>query len=298
MKNFFLIFYFFIISTISYGQNAAIKTDTNTILIGQQIKLIVECERITTPFAFPSFDDTITKGIEIINISSIDTIFKSNEGKTLSLVQEYIITAWDSGVYYIPSFKISDDVKTDPVLLNVMTIAIDQTSDIKDIKAPLEPEVEISDIFPWLIGLLIAFLTFYLFKKFLRNKKDEKIAPVIKEIIPAHITALNNLEKTEKKELWQSGKVKEYHSEISEILRKYIEERFNCIALEQTTDEILNELENLISKEIYDDLKNILQIADLAKFAKSKPTDNDNLQNMILSKKFVNKTKLIEQENE
>ena len=68
--------------------------------------------------------------------------------------------------------------------------------------------------------------------------------------------------------------------------------------LELTTDEILDELENLISKEIYNDLKNILQIADLAKFAKSKPTNQDNLQSMSLSKKFVDTTKLIENQNE
>lgn len=297
MKKIFLIFCF-IINTISYGQNATVKIDTNTILIGQQIKLIVECEKITTPFLFPSLKDTIIKGIEIINISSVDTIFESNEDNTLSLIQEYIITAWDSGAFYIPSFKITDNINTDSVLLNVMTIAIDQKSDIKDIKEPLDPEFEISDILPWLIGLIIVFIIFYLFKKFSKNKEDKKISPIIQQKIPAHITALNNLERTEKKELWQSGNIKEYHSEISEILRKYIEERFNCLALEQTTDEILNELENLISKEIYVDLKNILHIADLAKFAKSKPTDNDNLQNMKLSKRFVDMTKLIVQENE
>ena len=179
-----------------------------------------------------------------------------------------------------------------------MTVAVDQKSDIKDIKKPLDPKLEFSDFLPWLLVLLIVLLLLYLYKKFSKRKKDEKIAPIIKEIIPAHIAALNKLEKIEKEELWQSGKIKEYHSEISETLRKYIEERYECIALELTTDEILDELENLISKEIYNDLKNILQIADLAKFAKSKPTNQDNLQSMSLSKKFVDTTKLIENQNE
>ena len=298
MKKFFLIFFFFAYSLISNSQNAEIKIDTNTILIGQQIKLIVKCEEITPPFIFPSFEDTIISGIEIIKNSSIDTVFKSNKNNTLSLVQEYLITAWDSGAYYIPSYKISDVIKTDPLLLNVLTVAVDQKSDIKDIKKPLDPKLEFSDFLPWLIGLLIVLLLLYLYKKFSEIKKDEKIAPIIKEIIPAHIAALNKLEKIEKEELWQSGKIKEYHSEISETLRKYIEERYKCIALELTTDEILDELENLISKEIYNDLKNILQIADLAKFAKSKPTNQDNLQSMSLSKKFVDTTKLIENQNE
>ena len=140
-------------------------------------------------------------------------------------------------------------------------------------------------------------LIFYLFKKFSKSKKtiDKKFEEI--EITPAHIIALNNLNEIEKKELWQQNKLKEYHSEISEILRKYIEGRFNCLALEATTDEIMTSLKNQLTNELNIDLRNVLQTADLAKFAKSKPSEKENIDSMILAKKFVNQTKISE-ENE
>ena len=93
---------------------------------------------------------------------------------------------------------------------------------------------------------------------------------------------------------WERSKI---IRNISEIIRKYIEVRFNCLALEATTDEIMMTLRNQISDELTIDLNNILQIADLAKFAKSKPSEKENTNSMILAIKFVNQTK-IEQENE
>mgnify|MGYP001185544682 CR=1 FL=1 len=295
MRKYFLIFCFLKFIHISYSQDASIKIDTNTILIGQQIKLTVECNDINTNSSFPFFFDTIIKGIEVLKSSLIDTI--SFENNLISLKQEYTITAWDSGAYYIPSMNITDNIKTEPLLINVLTVNIDQEKDIKDIKQPLDPEFEFYDLVPWLIGLLVVIIIFYLLKKFSKpketiNKKTEKI-----DITPAHIIALNNLSKTEKKELWQQNKLKEYYSEISEILRKYIEVRFSCLALEATTDEIINSLTNQLSDELNTDLRSVLQTADMAKFAKSKPSEKENIESMILAKKFVNQTK-ISKENE
>ena len=143
----------------------------------------------------------------------------------------------------------------------------------------------------------MIFLIIYLFKRFSKSKKTVSKKTEKIKIIPPHIIALNNLKEVEIKELWQKNKIKEYHSEISEIIRKYIEVRFNCLALEATTDEIMITLRNQISDELTIDLNNILQTADLAKFAKSKPSEKENIYSMILAKKFVNQTK-IEQENE
>ena len=295
MKKFFLFFCYLKLSFLSFSQDASVKIDTNAILIGQQIKLTVECNDININSSFPVFLDTIIKGIEILKSSAIDTFrFESN---LISLKQEHVVTAWDSGSYYIPSLIFSENVKTEPLLLNVLTIEINQEEDIKDIKQPLDPEFEFSDIFAWLIGLLVIIVIFYLFKKFSKSKKtiDKKFEEI--EIIPAHIIALNNLNEIEKKELWQQNKLKEYHSEISEILRKYIEGRFNCLALEATTDEIMTSIKNQLSDELNIDLRNVLQTADLAKFAKSKPDDKENVDSMVLAKKFVNQTKISE-ENE
>ena len=91
--------------------------------------------------------------------------------------------------------------------------------------------------------------------------------------------------------MWQHGLVKEYYSSISEIIRRYIEDRFEFIALEMTTDEILMKLNSITSNEYISSLKTLLQRADLAKFAKNKPIDTENQQSLILAKEFIKHTR-------
>mgnify|MGYP004265661367 CR=1 FL=1 len=97
--------------------------------------------------------------------------------------------------------------------------------------------------------------------------------------------------KLENSKIWQSGNIKEYHSELSQIIRRYTENRFNFIALEITTDEIIQEMQSKLNSEQLSNIKKILVRSDLAKFAKSKPTDKENIESMILAKEFVNATK-------
>ena len=123
------------------------------------------------------------------------------------------------------------------------------------------------------------------------------ISVILKDVPVIKIDQLNNKNETvssyelEEKELYQKGKTKQYHTKISEIIRRYIEKRFNFIALEQTTEEILVEIKNKIKVEEYTHLKIILERSDLAKFAKTKPTSAKNKQSMDLAKEFVEITK-------
>ena len=300
MKKFLITLLFIAITLISFSQSTQVSLDTNTILIGEQIKLKIICEKIASPINFPSFYDTIVEGVEIISRSSIDTILESNnnEKETLSLSQEYIITAWDSGAYYIPSFRLNEQIKTNPLLLNVLSVTIDPNADLKDIKQPLDPEYNLSDSLPWIITLLLITLIIYLLRKFLKRKEKKTTLVKAKNLIPAHITAMDELNNIEKQELWQSGMIKKYHSEISETLRKYIENRFNFIALEMTTYEILSKIKDNISTNNSQELRTVLQRADLAKFAKSKPNEDENKESMLLAKQFVDQTKKSEEHNE
>jgi hypothetical protein len=146
--------------------------------------------------------------------------------------------------------------------------------------------------------LLLIVLIIYLLRKILKRKKEKITKPKTKKIIPPHIIAMDELNNIEKQELWQSGMIKKYHSEISETLRKYIENRFNFIALEMTTDEILSGIKNNISTNNSQELRTVLQRADLAKFAKSKPNEDENKESMLLAKQFVDQTKNSEKHNE
>ena len=272
--------YILLINQFAFAQTATL--DTNFILIGEQIKLNIS-NNINETNKWPTYEDLLIDGLEIIEADKIDTI-----NNTIS--QNFIITAWDSGTYYIPPITFSEKSKTEGILLTVATINIEEGAELKDIKAPMNAPIGWSDIWPWITGILIIYLIFYILKKYF-STKNKTIISKPKIIIPADITALNQLSELEKAKMWEQGNIKEYHSQLSEIIRRYMENRFKFIALELTTDEILRELKSIVSNEVSNNLKTILQRADLAKFAKSKPIDNENTESMRLAKQFVQSTK-------
>ena len=234
-------------------------------------------------------------GIEIIDEGEIDSL--ENE-ELLTISQNFIITAFDSGTYFIPPIIFNDNKKTEGLILNVQTVELAEDSQLMDIKPPMEVPYGWSDIWPWLLGILIITLIIYLLKKyvFTKKKKDEKIKPRV--VIPSDIIALNELAILKNKELWKNGKLKQYHSEISEILRTYLEDRFQILALELPTYDILQNLKNKnLQKENLTMLSAILQRADLAKYAKSKPTDSENTESMDLSVNFIKNTTVKEVAN-
>jgi len=270
-----------LISNFAFAQTATM--DTNAILIGEQINFTIS-NSIANTNVWPTYDEFLVEGIEIIKQGKLDT---SNS----IISQNFIITAWDTGSYYIPSILFSESSKTEGLLLNVQTIALEEGAELKDIKQPMQAPIGWSDIWPWLLGIITIALIVYLLKKYVFNKKEEVITAKPKAIIPADITALKQLNTLEKDQLWQAGKIKEYHTELSEIIRRYTENRFDFIALELATDEIINELKSKVNNEQLASITILLQRADLAKFAKSKPDTDENEQSMQLAKHFVGQTK-------
>jgi len=278
MKKLILLLF---ISNFAFAQTA--KLDTNAILIGEQINFSIS-NTISETEVWPTYDAFLVEGIEIIKEGKLDT-------SDNLISQNFIITAWDSRSYYIPPIAFSATSKTQGLLLNVQTVILEEGAELKDIKQPMEAPIGWSDIWPWLVGILLFALIVFLLKKYVFNKKEEIKSEKPKVIIPADIIALKELITLEKAKIWQEGKIKEYHSSLSEIVRRYTEERFQFIALELTTDEIIDELKSKLNQEQIQNLKTLLQRADLAKFAKSKPDENENKESMQLAKHFVAQTK-------
>lgn len=275
------VIYILLLSNFAFAQTATL--DSNTILIGQQINFTIT-NKVTSTKIWPTYNEFLVEGIEIIKASKIDT----TDGV---ITQEFVITAWDSGSYFIPPIAFSENSKTQALLLNVQTIILAEDAELKDIKQPIEEPIGWSDIWPWLLGILILSLIIFIVKKYIFNKNKPSIIIKPKVIIAADISALKELNALEKAKIWQEGNVKEYHSQLSEIIRRYTENRFQFIALELTTDEILQELKSILSDDQLNNLSTLLQRADLAKFAKSKPIDTENMESMVLAKGFVNATK-------
>jgi large-conductance mechanosensitive channel len=272
---------FLFISNFAFAQTSLL--DTNSILIGEQINFTIS-NTISKTEAWPTFEEFLVKGVEIIEEGKLDT------SENL-ISQNFIITAWDSGSYYIPPISFSVNSKTEGLLLNVQTVILEEGAELKDIKQPMLATIGWSDIWPWLLAFIVLALVIFLLKKYVFNKKEKERIEKPKVITPADITALKQLTKLEKAQLWQGGGVKEYHSELSEIIRRYTENRFNFIALELATDEIISELKSKVNNEQLASITILLQRADLAKFAKSKPDEDDNKESMQLAKHFVEQTK-------
>lgn len=270
-----------LVSNIALGQTAVM--DTNSILIGEQINFSIS-NTISETEVWPTYEEFLVEGIEIIKQGKLDT----NEN---IISQNFIITSWDSGSYYIPPISFSENSKTEGLLLNVQTITLKEGAELKDIKQPMEAPIGWSDIWPWLIGVLLIALIIFLLKKYVFNKKEEIKNEKPKVIIPADVIALKELINLEEAKIWQEGKIKEYHSSLSEIVRRYTEERFQFIALELTTEEIISELKSKVNNEQLASITILLKRADLAKFAKSKPEETENKESMQLAKHFVAQTK-------
>ncbi len=272
---------FLFISNFAFAQTSLL--DTNSILIGEQINFTIS-NTISKTEVWPTFEEFLVKGVEIIEEGKLDT------SENL-ISQNFIITAWDSGSYYIPPISFSANSKTEGLLLNVQTVILEEGAELKDIKQPMLAPIGWSDIWPWLLAFIVLALAIFLLKKYVFNKKEKERIEKPKVITPADITALQQLTKLDKAQLWQGGGVKEYHSELSEIIRRYTENRFNFIALELATDEIISELKSKVNNEQLASITILLQRADLAKFAKSKPNEDDNKESMQLAKHFVEQTK-------
>jgi hypothetical protein len=193
------------------------------------------------------------------------------------------ITSFDSGYYAIPPFQIKykepggqliQYTETEALLLEVSTVPVNMEEEIRDIKAPIEAPYTFREALPWIIGVVLAialgYFVFYFLKK---RKKDEPVfkAPA-KPKLPPHQIALGALDNLRFKKIWQSGRIKDYHTELTDIIREYLNGRFFIHALEMTTDEIMEALNTTASNDqAKQKIRQTLMMADLVKFAKMQP---------------------------
>lgn len=268
--------FLFIIFCVSFAfsQDSIVKAqvETTNIRIGEQFayKLTVkDIDRVILP-------KLELKGLEVVDSSKVDTINNA-------LIQKYTITGFDSGAFYIPQQQIyikNQAYLTDSILINVATVAIDTTKIKKYPIKSIKKEPYVFDDFKLYIYLLIAALIitgFWIYWFVIRKKKEEEEKPTYIALAP-YDEAMYKLNELDEKLLWQNNKIKEYYSELTDIIRNYIERELKVPALDKTSDEIIETLNDFYeantintSKENIKRLKDLFQEADLVKFAKSKP---------------------------
>ena len=278
--------------------------DSTKILIGQQLVL-----HLTASFPaqdtlyWPSFKDSLGK-LEIVSKSRIDTSYDSEDITTKIIRQNILVTSFDTGYFPIApiQFHFSDTMlETEPLLIEVKTVAIDTSKGIYDIKEPYQVPFS---LLSWIkrhkywIGVIagvVAILTAIILWLIFRKPKEQVLFVQKKPKIPAHKIALKKLKDIDHQKLWQHNKVKLYHSSVSEIIREYLELRFGIIAMESTTPEIMQAVQSLsISEEQKEKLKQLLTLSDFVKFAKANPLPNENEKCMKDAVAFIQSTTLKE----
>lgn len=286
-----------VLSTALRAQDVQVssKVDKPTILLGDQTVLRLSANLPANgKVTFPILADSISSKVQIVEKGKLDTL-KDQSGRW-TITQAYTITAFDSGVQTIPSFTFTANgspLKTDPIPLQVEAVKVDTTKAIYDIKQPLAVKYGFMD---WLrdnalkvlLGLLLVIVLIGIWFYFKKRKKAVAIVVEVKPMVPAHVQALSKLSSLRDKKLWQQDEVKQYHSELTDIIREFLEKRYKIRAMEQTSDEIFSGLRHLeINEENRNQLRQMLMLADLVKFAKQKPLATDNEQSMDNAIGFV-----------
>lgn len=272
-------------------------TDTTVYKVGDYIKYQIEvtCEKYIS-IHVPSIKDSV-KVLEFI--SALPPEKTEANSKTVERYT-FVFSKYDSAKVTIPPIAIGYTqgrntsllyIKTNPVTITVKTLLVNTQEDIRDVKDPLKLPMN------WLliivIIIFIALLTvavYILYKRYKKKKaQKENILPEIK--IPPHEIALMKLSELEQKKLWQNGMIKQYHSEVTEIVRQYFEDRFNFRALEMPSSEILPVLSVIEEgKKIVDISGKFFSNADLVKFAKFEPMPKVNEEMMKQAFDIVNST--------
>jgi hypothetical protein len=279
-----------------------VKIDSAAILIGEQTRMhltVTTDKDRKVQIAIPG--DTLMSGVEVLAIYEPDSSIIEND--RLLIRQDLLITSFDSALYLLPPVKVidgADTVYSNRVALKVSSFPVntDAPDEFYDIKNIWKPPFVLADYYPIIFGVLVVLFLIcvagYVIQR-IRNHKP--IIPPEKEkpMLPPHEQAIRELDRIKQQKLWQQGRNKEYYTEVTDTLRKYIVNRFGISAMEMTSSEILS----IIRREneadsVYENLKQILQLADFVKFATLNPLPDENDLSMMNAYLFVNQTKQVE----
>lgn len=269
--------FFVLYSLISFSQVTS-SIDSTSIKIGEQITYKIQIETDSIDFVvFPEGQTFLP--LEMIESYQVDT---ARHDAKFRLIKRYGLTQFDSGIYTIPRQKIiigNKTIFTDSLTVEVNNIVVDTTKQgLFDIKPIIEVDKSPSNWWLYILIILIflgiiAFLLYWFIWREKPLTKEEKVA-----LLPPYERAKLALQELDKSEYLQNEEIKEYYSELTGIIRTYLDEKVYDHSLESTTEELISRLHLLkdgqqidLSKEDISTIENILKRADLVKFAKSKP---------------------------
>lgn len=278
------------------------RIDTLIMLIGEQRELTLDLtcdanQQVRMPQLLPG--QTLTNLVEVVERLGSDTIDIDN-GKRKQVVDRYAITAWDSTFTLLPPFEAQVNgkpYKSKSLALKVMMVPVDTT----DFNTYFPPKDIQNNPFSWsdwrdviwlvVVNQILALVLLWLYGHWRENK------PLIQLIrrkrkLPAHQVAMSEIERIKNERKWTEEDSKEYYTELTDTLRKYIHERYGFNAMEMTSTEIIERLLQEQDEQALAELRTLFQTADLVKFAKYSTMINENDANLVSAIEFINQTKL------
>ena len=281
--------------------------DSTTLFIGDQtdLHLRATCE-VGEQVQLPVIDEQLIPGIEVVDRTIIDTT-TLNDGR-VQYNQYLTLTSFEDSLFYIeplPFVSGDDTVWSESLMLNVVQPFELDSADmaITDIKGIYRAPIWWWGFLRWvLLALAIAgigvggyYLITYLQSRMGKREEDAVAAEPLR---PAEEVALEKLDIIREQKIWQTGQVKEYHTQLTDVVREYIDRRFEVSSAEQTSDETLRAMRPLLNdkKDLYEQLRKMLTLADLVKFAKWTTTPDENELSLRSAYAFVKETTPVEEE--
>ena len=281
--------------------------DSTTLFIGDQTDLHLRAtSEVGEQVQMPVLGEHLIPGIEIVDRTIVDTTTLS-DGR-VQYNQYLTLTSFEDSLFYIeplPFVSGDDTVWSESLMLNVVQpFEMDSTDmAITDIKGIYRAPIWWWGFLRWvLLALAVAgvgvggyYLITYLQSRM--GKRDED-AVAVEPLRPAEEVALEKLDAIREQKIWQTGQIKEYHTQLTDVVREYIARRFEVSSAEQTSDETLRAMRPLLNdkKDLYEQLRKMLTLADLVKFAKWTTTPDENEMSLRSAYAFVKETTPVEEE--
>lgn len=275
--------------------NARAELSRTEITIGDQIWLEVNLSVPPNNTVAPLPNGYINSlpGVESIDEGPLNTVAETPE---LLLQQRFLVTSFDSGYVSIPPLPYTyqrsdgtvDTVFTNDLMLQVRTLPVGEDDALRPIKPIIEEPLNVYDLWPLFLLAVLGLVGFVTYRNFKASKRVVPPPPPP----PADLQALNALKELEQKQLWQNDQTKQYYSELTQIFREYLTARFNVPAMEMTSRQINKELglKTNLSGDQLGEIKQLLQLSDLVKFAKATPAADLHPAGLERVRTFVRNT--------
>lgn len=279
--------------------------DSTAIFIGDQTDIRLQATMdAAEQVAMPVYGEMLMDGIEIVDRTVVDTAVLADGRRQLS--QYLTVTSFSDSLFYIPPQPFvseGDTLWSQPLSLNVIQpFEMDTTLAITDVKDIRKAPIWWWGIFRWVLlalGVIALGVGIYYLVRYIRRLRKGEEETVNPELLrPAEEVALEKLDLIREAKIWQEGKTKQYHTELTDVIREYIGRRYEVSSTEKTSDETLNALKPLMDgqKELFERLRKMLTLADLVKFAKWNTTPDENESALLTAYDFVRETTPTEEE--